>query len=542
MAVITLSGFVGSNSAVDPRLLSEQVGTRVVDAEPGRGDLRPLKAATNVATVPSSPQRLTIARMGRGTASDSNYWLSASTVCNFVLGQESGDTTERTYFSGSGTPKWTDNVMGLGGGPPYPQASRELAVPAPLTAPTLVLTTDGTATESVRFYVYTYVNDLGWESAPSPLSAGLTAKDGATVAISGMSLAPAGNYGIDRIRIYRTQAGSDGANYYFLREIAIGTTSTDDGRALDGAIATIGWLPPDATGFGLTGMWNGMYALITGDGKTVTFCEPYAPYAWPVKYDISTRDKAVALGVWGQSLLVLTNGAPRLITGSSPDGLDDSGLPMVQPCLSARGVVSMGHGVVWPSAEGLAYAGDSGQMVLTNGILTETQWRALVPSSMIAGRYGKWYVCSYNDGAGRKGFMIDPLNPAGGIWYLSYGWDACYYDELQDALYILNGAQIKKFDAGSAGSATFTSKVFVQQAPTNFGYCKVIAAGYPVTVKISSDAAGTMTTRMTKTVTNREPFTLPSGFRSEEWQFEVTSAYHVQAVRVATSVQELKGA
>ncbi|WP_230685400.1 hypothetical protein, partial [Streptococcus pneumoniae] len=84
-----------------------------------------------------------------------------------------------TYYTGDGTPKWTDNSIGLTGGPPYPQASRELAVPAPTTAPAIALTTDGTGTDATRYYVETFVNDLGWESAPSPISTGLVCKPGA---------------------------------------------------------------------------------------------------------------------------------------------------------------------------------------------------------------------------------------------------------------------------------------------------------------------------------------------------------------------------
>src|SRR5438445_464717 len=134
MHPINLTGFAGSNLAIDPRLLPESVGVYVVDAEPGMGDLRPLHDRLTVAAVPAIPQRKTIYRMGRDVPNDALYWLNWSAIVSVIRGFDGTDTTERVYFMGSGTPKWTNNVIGLGGGAPYPQADRELAVPAPSNA------------------------------------------------------------------------------------------------------------------------------------------------------------------------------------------------------------------------------------------------------------------------------------------------------------------------------------------------------------------------------------------------------------------------
>ena len=132
MSIVRVAGFLGANQALQPMLLPETVGVSSLNQKPGRGDLRPWKAPSNVATVPSG--RNTIHRMGRDVVSDANYWFSWSTVVHAIRGFDGADTTERTYFTGSGTPKWTDNTIGLAGGAPYPQGLRELAVPAPTTA------------------------------------------------------------------------------------------------------------------------------------------------------------------------------------------------------------------------------------------------------------------------------------------------------------------------------------------------------------------------------------------------------------------------
>jgi hypothetical protein len=546
---INLTGFAGANLAEHPRHLPETVGVSIIDAEPGHTDLRGLKARVTVATVPTSPQRKTIYRLGRDAISDTNYWLSWSTVVHAIRGFDGDDTSERTYFTGSGTPKWTNNIIGLAGGAPYPQGTRELAVPAPTTAPQIAMNTDGpTGTASTNFYVTTFVNDLGWESAPSPVSAGLLMKPGAIVDIGNtiaLEAAPAGSYEINRRRIYRTQTGASGsAEFFFLREVTIGTTATtDDARTLGALMEVGGWIPPPSDGHSLIALWGGMTSMLAG--KRILYSEPNKPYTYPEKYDITTLDTPLAQAKWGeQNQLVLTTGQPVLCQGTSPEGMDDSPLALSQPLASVRGVVAFGHGVAWPSNEGLAYAGSSGQANLTLGVLTPAQWKAMVPSTMVAGRYGRFYVCSYTDGAGRKGFMLDPLNPSG-IWYLSAGFDACWYDDLADQLFVLEGGNVRKFDAGEQLVAKFTSKRFMQTTPRNFSVAKVIATTFPVTLIITArciDKDGALRVRTeTRTVLNDLSFTLKDGFTADDWQIEVQAPESVQAVRLAMDVRDLKG-
>ena len=545
---INLIGFAGANLAEHPRRLPESVGVSIVDAEPGNSDLRSMRAAVTVATVPTSPQRRTIYRLGRDAISDTNYWLSWSTIVHAIRGFDGDDTSERTYFTGSGTPKWTNNIIGLAGGAPYPQGARELAVPAPTTAPQIAMGTDGaTGTASTNFYVTTFVNDLGWESAPSPVSAGLLMKPGAIVNIGNtiaLEAAPSGAYEINRRRIYRTQTGTSGAaEFFFLREEVIGVTSTtDDARTLGALMEVAGWIPPPAAGHGLIALWGGMTCMLAG--KRILFSEPDKPYTYPEKYDIPTLDTPLATAKWEQNLLVLTTGRPVLCQGTGPESMDDSQLALSQPLASVQSVASFGHGVCWASNEGLAYAGASGQAIITLNVLTPRQWKAMVPSTMVAGRYGRFYVCSYTDAGGRKGFMVDPLAPAG-IWYLSTGFDACYYDELADALFVLEGGNVRKFDEGALLTAKFISKRFMQTTPRNFSVAKVVATTFPVTLIITArciNPDGTERVRTeTRTVDNDLAFTLKDGFTADDWQIEVRAPESVQAVRLAMDVRDLKG-
>lgn len=544
MDTITIAGFAGANLADDDLLLPLNVGVQSLNQRPGYADLRPWNApGAAVATVPTSPQRKTIYRMGQDVASDSSYWLSWSTVVNVARGFDTDDTTERTYFTGSGTPKWTNNSIGISGGPPYPQATRELAVPAPTTPLTATLAVEGASgTEQSYLWVYTWVNDIGWESAPSPVSNTLLRKPGSTFNLAGFDTPPAGNYGINKVRLYRFVAGSGTAgDYFFEREWALGSTPANpisDGRAVGSdPLATLGWLPPPADGKGLLSMWNGMLGM--GSGKSFRICEPYKPYAWPLKYEVALTAAFVAAGIYQQRVVILTTGDATVIAGSSPDGMDEEDANINRPCSSAAGVVEFNEGeaykgIAWPSEDGLAWVGDGGFRNLTEKVLTREQWKALNPASMVAGRYNGFYVCSYDDGTGRKGFVLDPKNPAG-IYFLTTGFDACAKDPISDKLFVLEGGSIKQWNAGAPLTATFRSKVFELPEPANVGAVEVVAKGWPVQVKVWGDGV----LRLDRSVTSGDPVRLPAGWMADQLQLEVSSSARVVAVRMAETIGDL---
>lgn len=544
MTPITINAFLGANLAFDETLLPDGVGVQSLNQRPGFGDMRPWNApGSNVASVPSSPQRKTIHRMGQDVASEANYWLSWSNVVHATQGFDSDDTTERTYYTGDGTPKWTDNVKALTGGPPYPQASRELGVPTPATGLTATINVDGTGTAAATSYRYTYVNDLGWESAPSPVGTTLLLKPGGTVDLTGFAAPPAGNYGITLVRLYKLVVGTSGtAQYFFQREWAVGSTPSnpiDDARSVGSAtLDTEGWRVAPADGKGIKKLWNGLLSI--GTANALRICVPYKPYAYPLAaYEIALGATFVAQAVIGQRVLVLTNGDARIVSGSTVP-LDDDPAGINRPCSSAQSVVEFNEGfafkgAAWASEEGLCWWGEgTGFVLVTEKLLTREQWQALNPSTMVASRFGRFYVCFYN-ASGLKGFIIDPQNPQG-IYFLETGYNAVFRDPLSERLYVLEGANVKRWDAGTAMTATFKSKMVQLPQPTNIGAIEVIAKGWPVTVKMW--AAGVL--RFDRTFTGPDQIGRPpGGWESDELQFEVSSAQRVIAVRAALSVEDL---
>lgn len=560
---ITLGFIAGAVQALHPKLLPDATPVHSLNQKPGRGDLRPWRLPYGVATVPAG--RKTIYRMGRDVRSDSDYWLSWTTRVNAVRGYDSQDTTERTYYTGDGIPKWTDNVIGLAGGV-LPSAWRQLGVPPPTVAPTLSAAGGVSANTESRYVIITFVTDKGEESAPSPVSLEIVCKTDDTITIAGIQAPPSGAFTIDRVRVYVTTSGETGeTEFFFLREIAAGVTSTTDDNRPRGAVCESQlWLQPPEDLTGLTGLWNQVLAGVS-EGA-FRFCEPEVPYAWPIGYEILPPDcTAVAVATWGQKMLGLTTGRPLLITGGSPDSYDQ--LPIEGQALSSiDSVVSFGHGCAYACEDGLQYIGESGSSIITSGIFTRDQWQAMSPTTMVGGQYEGLYLCFYTVDGQRKGFMLDPLNPTG-IFELAAGYEATFFDDLQDTLYVLDGTDVRKWDAIESAqfmTVTWRSKEFVTSF-VNFAWLRATADGFPITVKIDArvlDAGdpaaasaavaadfpslitdlGAGKVRITHTLTNDRPTpAMPGNFLGNEWQIEVAhaSAGGVQALVLATTPKEV---
>ncbi len=531
MPIAELSGFLGANLKLDPRMLPPGLGVMSINQKPaGRGDLRPWRQPLAIDTAPIGAGRLTIYRMGRDAPTPEAHWLAWSQIVRAIRGFDASDPTERTFFTGApGGPQWTDSVMALAAAP-YPNASRALAVPQPTTAPAVTLNTDGSSGDAVRqSYVFTWVNDIGWESAPSLPTLGPAAKVGAILDLSTAESVPAGNYGVNRIRWYRTQriAGTDEADFRFIREYAYGAGGMqDDARALGAVLASETWLPLPVDATWLTTCWNQFAAALVG--KAVRFCEPNYVYAWPIEYEYVLAAKPIAQAAFAQRLLVLTEAGGELFQSDNPANMDQK--PMALAIIvSQRSLVVGEYFCIWAAKDGLWYYGTDGYRNLTAGSMTSEQWAGLVPST-ICGAYCALgdrvlYVGFYNDGT-LKGFAVDLSNPDG-IYFLDKGYAAAFWDPLLRALFVLDGTTIKQWDAGAAMmTATFVGKVNRQVAVTEAEWVEVVAEGTP-NVKVRIDGVQ----RLDRALSIGE-HRMPNGAAGRDYQLEVSTAASVAGVLV----------
>lgn len=530
MSIAELSGFLGANLKAEKHMLPATVGVNSVNQKPSDdGSFRPWRTPLAIATAAIGAGRLTVYRMGRSTPTADAAWLTWTTVVHCARLFDSSDTTERTAFTGSGGPKWTNNIIGLTAAP-YPNASRDLAVPQPTIAPTVDLDTDGSTGDARSlYYVFTWVNDIGWESAPSPPTLAPAAKPGAILDLGTTEAVPAGNYGVTLIRWYRTQvvAGTDEAEFLFIRQYALGAGGMqDDARDLGEKLATETWLTLPTSAIWLTTCWASFAAALVDN--TVRFCEPNYMYAWPIEYEYILAAKPIAQAAFAQRLLVFTEAGAEVFTGVDPSMMDQK--PMAMALIaSQRSLVTGETWCAWAARDGLWYYGTDGYRCLTSAFMKPAQWAALNPTT-IAGYFCQdgdrpLYIGFYNDGA-LKGFVIDLSNPTG-IYFLATGYAAGFWDPLLRALFVLDGTTIKQWDAGAElMTATFRSKTFRQPAVDEAEWVEVLADGASQ-VKVIVDGV----TRMDRSIGTGE-FRLPNGTAGREWELEVSTSTGVQGIVV----------
>ena len=481
----------------------------------------------------------TIYRFGQDTPGDTNYWFTWNDHVHVVKGPIAGDTTERTYYTGDGYPKVTNNAVALTA-VPYPSTAYRLGIPSPTMAPFTVVNNAGDTTETLetRAYVYTYVSQWGEEGQPSDPTLVDLYPASQTVTLT-FGTVPTGNYNLGSIRVYRTAVGTSGTNYYFVNEVPVASaTYTDNvlGTDLGEPIPSLTWAMPPEDLDGLTALPNGFLAGFSG--RDIYFSEAYYLHAWPIEYSQSVDYPIVALGQFGQSVVVLTTGSPYMLTGSDPASMTLQKLDFEQACLSAKSVCRLGSGVVYASPDGLAYIGPDGMNILTADFFTRKEWQTLNPASIIGEQHDNRYYAFFDDGVNKGGFILDPKSNGSPFIFTDQYFTGLYNDLRNDALYGVRQGTISKLEGStSVLSYTWRSKQFLLPKPLNFKCAQVIAGDYTsITVKFYVDGVLVHTA----SPTSQAPFQLPGGYKGRVLEVELSGTSTVVAVHVAESMEELR--
>jgi hypothetical protein len=295
------------------------------------------------------------------------------------------------------------------------------------------------------------------------------------------------NHNVTKKRIYRTVIGNAGAFYRFVAEIdEVDTTyidnATDAVLALNGAIPSFDWDMPPIDMKAIVDMGNGILAGISGN--EVCFSEPYFSHAWPEKYRRTMPFTGVGTGVVGASLVIGTNGNPVVYSGSHPATMAENKLSKVNhPCLSKRGMISLGFAVFYPSSEGLVSVSEGGTTVATVPYHDRDTWAAIFPSTLRAFQFADRYFGAFTSGQDGDGndvggtFLLDRENNIGGLATSNNPIVGGHYDKRTGDLYVLHGNEIKKWDADMAVRLImdYRSKVIVLPKPANYGAAKIDA-------------------------------------------------------------------
>lgn len=652
MTSISISPFLGILPRTADRKLPAGFAAEAVNVNLTSGEIRPIKQPLLVHQPAVSGPWLAVYRAEHDGA---QVWLAWSKDVDVVRAPLPPTVEPRFYITGDGEPryaKFTD----------LPSTFYAAGIPRPKAAPT-VTPSGGAGADVTRVYVYTFYSALDEESGESPASALTTGKVDGTWAIAGMDAFPAssgtgtashasgvttftntgnhwlrvgdevviggdtvavsvvtsssvfkvpGDYSAEttwerkapwnttgmKRRLYRS-AGSSGS--YQLVHDDVGTSYNDtltDSQIMGDELISQGWEPPPPGLRGLITLANG--AMVGFLDNQVCYSEPLQFHAWPEAYRRRTDFPIVGIEAYGTTVVACTASIPYILTGVEPVSVTPEAVQQVWPCLSKRGVISVGDGVLYPTSYGLAYVGARGAFIWTDSFYTRTEWRPLNPETMIAAMAeGRVYV-RYEDDTGKRGTLVfDPDADGMRLTKLSAFPTELYSDQRNGHLYLVDVEGIKQFDSrdGFNENYSWRSGDYHLPRPINLGAAKVdfeavmttqeladieatyvaaIAAnrqavstysgfgaingahinrryingsniqdlpervGSYVTFKLYRDGVEVFST--VRLVSDQRAFRLPAGYRYDTFAVELLGSVRVKSVKLAESMQGLKAA
>lgn len=587
MTAIRITLFGGIVPRIADRGLPDNAAQFALNAKLYSGELRAWSKLRKLFDLPiSNPKTVyhyrTDAGSDRYLAFDKHTYVVKAPLVNETLG--------RLYWSNAdGVFVNTTARIDLG------QPAFKLGVP-PAGGTFTVSPSGGTsATSTTRVYLTTLVTSFGEESAPGP-TVTVTGNADGTWTVNGLNALTidTANYpNITHLRLYRTVSSATGTDYRQVAEWTIGArpasfndTVTNVDLADNFALQSLGWgLPPSGLK-GLIGVAGGF--MVGFKGRTVRASVPYQPHAWPEDYQWAVEDNIVGLGTFGNTVVVCTEGRTQLLVGPTPDVMSLSKLEGVQPCLSARGIVSTVSGVMYPSTDGLVLVngGSNRGEIVSKVWVTKTEWMSkFSPATQMSSVYQDRYFSFYTD---LLGFTVGFDDPVTGFTELEQeGVSSVDLDQLTGQTMIAIGAAVYEWDGDPTATLDYQwrSKPFVVPKPVNFGALQMrgtfigadtpdppapvalggyainqFAIGSPpsingpapwqvvgaipappapepgVAVKVYGDGV----LRWFGAVSGEGVYRLPSGYKATHWEIEVQGSSAIYSMAIAETAKELE--
>lgn len=566
MAVVRLQAFGGAIPVAGDRSLPDGFAVESLNTWLYGQELRGARPPKDVISVLATTRKVLRIPDPAAMASDlynvSNVWkLFTDIDTDYALSPTVNDSFRRIYWASPSTGPRLNTYANLQSG--LIPNGYKLGVVSPTTAPGGTIT-GGAPPAVTRSYVYTYITVYGEESAPSPPVV-MAGNDSATWNITGILDPPvdATRTPMAKKRLYRTVYSTSGvATYFKVTDVAIGTTVFDDTvtdtvAASNLQLESTSWLPPPDTLQGLILMPNGF--LIGWVDKTIYFSEAYHPHAWPPEYQLTVEYPVVGLGVLGTTCMVCTQGYPAALSGTKPSSVSLTKSTSNEPCLQRGSIVSTPQGVVYASQNGLVMASAGGIQNVTEKLITREDWRKdYAPQLLRAARYQNGYLAlrMVEPPENRTAFYLDPSALQVALTELSEfgGCTNVFPDNWSGSVLILQNNTIREWDPVSDDllPVLWRSKEFQFPKMVNLACYSVYwdAARYAANA-IGTGIIATATQVRFRVWASRRliydqtvprnglPCRLPSGFKSDIWQFEVRARAPVYTVHVATTEREL---
>jgi hypothetical protein len=294
------------------------------------------------------------------------------------------------------------------------------------------------------------------------------------------------NYGAGAFkRIYATVTSATGEAEFRLWADNVAIASSTHSAAYSAAaiasrtlLPSTNWAMPPARMRGLYSMPNGiMVGFVDND---VCFSEAFLPHAWPVGYRQSVPHKIVAIGGFGTTIVIGTQGLPYTINGVDPVTMGGGANRIEQPwpCLSKRGMTSADWGVLYPTTLGLALIGPGGAEIITRSLFTEEEWRPMNPASFVAATVDSLYAASFvkTDGVTKQVMLLNKAEFSD-LLMANFSAEGLWTDASSGILYAVQNDLIHRWDDPNSPKTLYDwwSKDVLLAPPMNFGACKIDA-------------------------------------------------------------------
>lgn len=389
-----------------------------------------------------------------------------------------------------------------------------------------------TSRESVyrkeRIYVYTYLTRFGEESAPSLPSELIEVSPVQEVLISGLpTVAPDGYENVVTKRLYRSVTSDAGTYYQMVGDVDLADATFLDFQTdaqLLSVLATTDWSVPPEDLKGLCMTPDGVACGFTD--YAVHFSEPYRPHAWPAAYQFEIQSKVVAVKPVGAGVVVLTTDQPEVIQGATPSAMQRLRIPVPQGCVSKRGAVVFGDGVVYPTPDTIGMINGATFQDIGAAFFSRESWQELSPETIQAAAVHDNQLLLYSE----AGSLLADL--ADGVLVSDAQTEptAFFHDAENDRLYFAEGGKIRQWRGGDdAVTASWQSKTFVFERPVAPFRVQVDAAGWPVTVRFYADGVLTLSVMLLQASQRK----LPVLRRARTWSFAIESSGEVSGLTVS---------
>lgn len=493
MSIIKIDNFAGISPRTSARLLPQSGATRADNAKLLSGELRGLHEAQVIKDFNPLSLTDTVRRAFRIPSvitsptpiqSYDSWVYFYDAEVDFVRTPVLEDSFERYYWTGdsnrlSGAPQYNTRARILAGSDSY-----LLGIPGPVGAPAV---SAPSGTVETRAYLYTFVSAYGEEGIPSPPTVAIGTTGTWNLSGFDTSVPDSSNYNITTVRIYRTVSGTTKAEYYWVADIALGTTTYAD-SALDtdvvnnNPLPSLTWTAPPATLKGLVAHPGGF--LVGFTGRDLYMSEPYHPHAWPIQYIQTCQTEIMGVAIFNNTIVVATTSHLYIGEGMSPLNVTMEKKDSIDPCVSRRSIATTIDGVYYSSPQGIIRYDGSTSALVSYSLFTREEWQDYFsPTTVYAVPYGQQYIAFDTT---NSGFIFSPAEELAPLTTLDRFSQvtAIQIDTYTGDMYLVSNNQCLIWDPPAAipYSYTWKSKEFDLPNPVNFGAFRVKFAASQVQI------------------------------------------------------------